>query len=228
MFYTSDMSYGLHWEWRGFGRLDSTARDRIERLTPIGVASSVVDRYVWCPGLAINVKLRQWSGGQSFKLKRLLRRCQSHDVELWEERPEEDYVMPLSPESLQSVLTELHWDHVQVSQPVDRGSLEELLAHAAPGVQLVSVAKRRRAFTTAVGETPVRVELADITEPEALTSIGIEDQLGLDEESSKEVYEWGRDAVRAVRDDLGVRLESRSYLDALAYWVRGARLVSDR
>jgi hypothetical protein len=222
------MSYGLHWEWRGFGRLDSAVRNRIERLRPFSAASSVVDRYVWCPGLAINVKLREWPGGQSFKLKRLLRRDEALDVELWEERPEEDYLMPLSPESLQAVLAELHWDHIQANRPVDRGSLEDLLTHAAPGVQLVSVAKRRRAFTTAVGDTPVRVELADITEPEALASIGIEDQLGLDEKSPRETYERGRDAVRAVRDDLGLSLESRRYLDALAFWAQGAKLVSGR
>jgi hypothetical protein len=222
------MSYGLHWEWRGFGRLDKPARDRIERLRPVGPASSVVDRYVWCPGLAINVKLRQWPGGQSFKLKRLLRRDEVHDVELWEERPDEDYLLPVSPESLQAILTELHWDHVEVSQPVDRGSLEELLAHAAPGVQLISVEKRRQAFTTTVGDTPVRVELADISEPEALTSIGIEDQMELDERSATDAFERGRDAVRTVRDDLGMGLESRSYLDALAFWVRGARLGSYR
>ena len=30
-FYTSDMSYGLHWEWRGFGRLDQAAREHIVR-----------------------------------------------------------------------------------------------------------------------------------------------------------------------------------------------------
>ncbi len=227
-FYTSDMSYGLHWEWRGFGRLDQAARERIERLQPIGVVSAVVDRYVWCPRLAVNVKLREWPGGQSLKLKRLLRRDQVLDVELWEERPDEDYSLPLSPEDLRVILSELGWEHVQVDTPVDRGSLEELLTHAAPGVRLVSVAKRRRAFATAVGDTPVRVELVDITQPEKLTSIGIEDQLGLDEGSPAERYERGRDAVCSTRDELTLNLESRSYLDALALWVRGARLVPSR
>jgi len=222
------MSYGLHWEWRGFGRLDEAARERIESLRPFGVPSSVVDRYIWCPGQAINVKLRKWPGGESIKLKRLLRRDEAVDVELWEERPDEEFLLPLSPERLSVILSELGWEHVLVDTPVGGGSLEELLAHAAPGVRLVSVTKHRRAFTAQVGDTPVRVELTDITEPEELTSVGIEDQLGLDEQSTVESYEVGRDAVRAVRDRLNPGFESRSYLDALAFWVRGARLGPNR
>ena len=222
------MSYGLHWEWRGFGLLDDAARARVEALEPIGMVSTVVDRYVWYPGLAINVKLREWPGGQSLKLKRLLRREELTDLELWEERPDEDYLLPLSPDDLHAILGELGWEHIWVGTPVDRLSLEELLVHAAPGVSLISVAKRRRAFTTAVGDTPVRVELADIATPEELASIGVEDQLGLEEGSSPEALEAGRDAVGLVRDQLGLAFEARSYLDALAFWARGARLLSNR
>jgi hypothetical protein len=221
------MSYGLHWEWRGFGRLDPSARKRIEQLPRWNVASEVVDCYVWWPGLAVNLKLRQWGGGESLKLKRLWRRDETLDVELWEERPEEEYLLPIAPEALDSIFAELGWGHVNVDSPADRLVLEDLLVHAAPGVRLIEVAKHRQTFATSVGHLPVRIELADITVPESLTSIGIEDHGGLGERSSGEELQRGCDAVCTVRDELDLNLESRSYLDALAFWARGTRLVSD-
>jgi len=221
------MSYGLHWEWRGFGAIDPGVRGQIQRLPPIGGATTVIDRYVWYPGVAINVKMREWTGGESLKLKRLLRRDEVLDVELWEERVEEDYPLPLTPEDFRSIMRALDWGHLSPIPPTDRGGLEDLLVHASPGAQLIPVTKRRQIYATAVGQVPVRIEVAEIAEPEAVTSVGIEDQLGLLGSSSPESMARGRAAVSAVRDELELGLESRSYLDALGFWARGARVVPE-
>lgn len=221
------MSYGLHWEWRGFGAVDPDELGQIQRLPPIGGATTVTDRYVWYPGLAINLKVREWTGGESLKLKRLLRRDEVLDVELWDEREEEDFPLPLTPEDFRSVLTALSWGHLPAVPPADREALEDLLVHASPGGRLISVTKRRRIYAAALGQVPVRVEVTEIAAPEAVTSVGIEDQLGLRGDSSRESLARGRDAVSAVRDELALDLESRSYLDALGFWARGARLVPE-
>lgn len=221
------MSYGLHWEWRGFGAIDPDARRQIQHLPPIGGSTTVTDRYVWYPGLAINVKVREWTGGESLKLKRLLRRDEVLDVELWEEREDEDYPLPLTTEDFRSILRALDWGHLPATPPADREALEDLLVHASPGGRLITVTKRRQIYAAVVDQVPVRIEVADIAEPEVLTSVGIEDQLGLRGDSPPELQARGRDAVSAVRDELELGLESRSYLDALGFWARGARLVPE-
>jgi hypothetical protein len=221
------MAYGLHWEWRGFGKLDATIRRRIERLQPISGGAAVVDRYVWCPGLAVNLKLRQWSGGESLKIKRLRQRDESRDVELWEERPTDEHLLPMTPESVRAVFGDLGWEHVRIDGPADREALEDLLVHAAPGVRVLSVVKRRQTFATVVEQCPVRVELTDITEPEMVTSVGLEDQMGLEADCDDVESARAREGLCAVRDDLDLGLPSLSYLDALAFWARGRKLVTD-
>lgn len=221
------MSYGLHWEWRGFGRLDPSARERIEQLPQWSAVSDIVDSYVWWPGIAVNLKLRQWRSGESLKLKRLRHRDERLGVELWEERLDDEHLLPITSETLESISAELGWGTVYADSHSDRAALENLLLHAVPGARLIKVAKRRRAFAVSVGHLPLRVELADVTIPESVTSVGIEDQAGLDDQSSKADLECSRDAVCAVRDELDLCLESRSYLGALASWARGTGPVSD-
>jgi hypothetical protein len=183
-----------------------------------------VDRYVLLPDRRLNLKSRTWSGGESLKIKRLLERDEDREVELWLEHPSEDFALPLDVATTAGILELLKLPRSGAATVASSGEWSALLERVAPAVRTITVAKRRRAFAHAAGVTPVRIELTEITEPEATASVGIEDVAGLDERSAPSLVRRAADAVAAVREQLDLRLETLSYLDALAIWAGGGRL----
>src|SRR5215813_4873427 len=90
------MAYGLHWEWRGFGTLTTDVRAQIEKLeAEFDAPERVTDEYLRIPGSRINVKLRS-KGNGSLKFKRVRVTDGATGLELWEEKPEEEYAFPIS------------------------------------------------------------------------------------------------------------------------------------
>lgn len=215
------MPYGKHWEWRGFGQLDPEIRENITRLPPAyAAAHTVTDQYLWVPGLETNIKLRTWTGGASLKFKHLLLTDVESGIELWQEHRRDDYVFPLAAEPLQRLRTQLGVDLGCADHASDPGLLAAELMRS--GVEVVPFSKLRRLFVWSGNLSDTFVELAELSTPVPLNTVGIEDRHGLCDESTSEQI---NDALRAVTDArtaLGLpgTLRTGSYLSVVADWVR--------
>lgn len=213
------MAFGLHWEWRGFGRLPQGLRREIEEL-PLKFPTSqeVTDEYLWIPGATVNVKLRF----QDLKLKRLIEK--EGPFQHWLEDESENFSFPLSG----AVVAELA-RCLGVSLPsitvdgVQRPELLAILGESRPKISRVTVVKSRwqhdltlpRSDATPDDMEPVTVELAHIHSPEATTSVGLEHP--------------NLDCLRRAWDSLGAHehLRGLSYLDAVDTWARGEQVAAD-
>ena len=218
------MAYGLHWEWRGFGRLDAAALERMRALAfPAGV-QEIVDRYIWLPHSMVNLKVRSWPGGHSLKLKRFIDEDPESGLELWAEYPDDDYELPLAAEAAVAILAELGFPSHFSTPRVDEAELVESIQGTAPEARVVAVRKRRSRAVTRAGATMVQIERADILEPEKITSIGIEDVSDLRSDSPRSVLDQAREAVCEIRDHLVPRWKTCNYLSAVDTWARNALL----
>jgi hypothetical protein len=205
------MAFGKHWEWRGFGRLEAARRRALEGL-PLKFRDSqrVSDEYLYVPGAAINVKLREGR----LKFKRLL---EARDgLERWLEDEAENYPLPLAPAAVVRLAHDLG---VRIDPPpapiAERSALVALIGSAAPGLQVVTVEKERwqREWREGASGTPVTVELAEILAPERVTSVGLE-------------HPEAAGVARAL-EALGLKpaLRHLNYLEALALWAAGRSVL---
>lgn len=216
------MATGVHWEWRGFGKGSERLLDAIRRLEDLFTRQKVVDRYLWIPRLTVNVKLR--SGVQDgLKFKRLLARVE--ELELWHEDPEELYDFPLGPAAWDRLTSELRKAGLNLqSLPEEPTDLLVTLGHLRAldeRITIVEVRKERQAWLWPGPPGAVKVELASITSPEEVLSIGLENW-GLSEEPDE--ANRGQKALLAARLELGLEseaLRALSYLDATEIWARG-------
>ena len=213
------MAVGEHWEWRGFGVVPSEARRRILTLPSqlVDPPWQLVDHYLWAPGCTMNVKLRgNASSGADLKLKRFV--AAHAGLERWLEDEQEIFAFPLAWPVLQRVI-----DGLGISVPdalvsnalaraFDRPSFLKLLNVARPPVQVISVRKARwlQALPVPGQVTPVTVELAEITAPERVTTVGVEHG---DAQAVHDALAWLE--VEALS------LYAFSYLQALEVWARG-------
>ncbi len=221
------MAYGAHWEWRGFGELDAAVRAVVEALPPVDPEPrTITDRYVWHPGLTLNIKLRSSALGERVKIKRLLEEDRTTALGRWLEDPVEDYAFPLHASAIRKVAGALGLGAPLPARLDDAPALESLLTRAHPGLRLVTVEKVRRGYLWGRPGLPVTVELAEITAPERVTSLGLEDATGLSPGADREAIDTARRAVEEVRDTLGIgrALRACSYVDAVAVWVEGGSL----
>jgi hypothetical protein len=102
--------------------------------------------------------------------------------------------------------------------PVGREEFEEIVEAAHPPVRVIQVEKLRWQYSWADGvasaEPPVTVELAEIRQPEAILSVGIEHP--------------GLEALEKAHRLLGLEPQLRriSYLEAIAIWAAGGTIRS--
>lgn len=213
------MPYGLHWEWRGFGRLEASVRHRITQLPPAyAVERTVRDRYLWRSGMVTNIKLRSWPSGSSLKFKRLVRRDTEHGVQLWSEHVDEDFAFPLHGAQIRQLGNEVG---LELPATLPRDDPVALIAELEmAGLSIITVEKVRRLYRWESGERKVFVELARVLHPERLETVGIEDAMGLAQGSALERVTAAKDAVLEGRDELRLpgTLETSSYLELLARW----------
>ncbi len=224
------MAYGLHWEWRGFGELDPLVRRRIEdlpRLIPGDLQG--VDSYYWFPGCDVNLKVRDWGSRAGVKLKRLLEVDDVAQLELWLEDEREDFPFPLRAESVSTVAAALGVEVAPPLRPMGRCSLLTLLREARPDLVVVAVHKARSLRRLGVGDRELSVELAEVTAPEHLTSVGLEDRAGLSGASSPEDQAAAKRDLLDARDALGLPggLAPLSYLAAVGAWATGRALLTE-
>ena len=224
------MALGRHWEWRGFGTVSESLRERwnsFEYALPDQQWHDMVDRYLWVPGYGMNAKMR--SGlpvGDCLKFKRL--RARWNQLQLWHEDPEDVHRFPLKWSDLRWLAQELHVE--LPSEQRDTIGFDESLdvfQKATPPVQVIEVRKHRQARTWQNGEARVQVEIAELTQPEVITSLSLESTLELTEWAEPTVMTAARDSVKQALDDLGIEnedLQGMNYVDALTVWADGDQL----
>lgn len=216
------MALGVHWEWRGFGAEPERVLESIAGLEDLFPRQEVVDRYLWIPRLTVNVKLR--SGVQDgLKFKRLLARA--GELELWHEDPDELYGFPLDAGAWERLASELRKVGLTLRRvPEHPTDLSETLDHLRTldeRIAVVEVHKERRAWLWSGPPGAVKVEVATISSPEEVLSIGLENW-GDDQEP--EDASGGQVALSAAILELGLgagALRPLSYLDATEIWARG-------
>ena len=120
------LNKGIHWEWRGFGKLLKAHRREMEAACAMPLPpTSVTDQYLWTPNSTANVKIRR----KRLKFKRLVKRMPG-GFELWEEGKHLKYKFPLDQAAIDKLETDLG---VRVPENLKSGcgSVDELIA-AAP------------------------------------------------------------------------------------------------
>ena len=220
------MALGVHWEWRGFGEGSERLSGVIRGLEDLFPRQEVVDRYLWIPRLTVNVKLR--SGVQDgLKFKRLLARAD--ELELWHEDPEELYGFPLGHAAWERLASELRKVgltlHASPEEPTDASATLDHLRAVDERITIVEVRKDRQAWLWPGPPGPVKVELATITAPENVLSVGLENWA---DEGEPDDTSRGQAALLAARLELGLEAESLrplSYLDATEIWARGRSVL---
>ncbi len=222
------MPAGLHWEWRGFGLLPDDVRQQIDSLEPqYDAPQPVIDEYLWVPGSEINLKLRSDKGG-SLKFKRLREKDKATGLELWQERKEEDYQFPVPPKAVAAMGEALGVRLPTPAGPLGREELLEALRGAGAHVKKVDVDKVRRARFLPTPDGRVIVDVAEISTPERITSIGVEHEVDLGESPSAEDLEKARRAVLfAVRTlRLQGALQLMNYGDAVKRWATDGKILA--
>lgn len=220
------MALGVHWEWRAFGEGSDRLLDALGGLEELFPRQEVIDRYLWIPRLTVNVKLR--SGVQEgLKFKRLLAR--RGELELWHEDPDELYDFPLGHAAWERLASELRKVGLTLrAHPGEATDLCATLDHLKgldERITVVAVHKDRRAWLLPGRGGGVKVELATITSPERVLSVGLENWKD-DREPGDAA--GGRAPVTAARVELGLEHESLrplSYLDATEIWARGKSVL---
>ena len=220
------MALGVHWEWRGFGRGSERLLEVVRGLEDLFPPQKIVDRYLWIPRLTVNVKLR--SGVQDgLKFKRLLARA--GELELWHEDPHEMYDFPLDSGAWERLASELRKVGLTLqSGPEQPSDLAAALVHLKAldeRIAVVEVHKDRQAWLWPGPPGAVKIELAMITSPEEVLSIGLENW---SDEQEPEEASGGQAALLTALLELGLKDESLrplSYLDATEIWARGQSVL---
>lgn len=225
------MATGMHWEWRGFGEISHALRSRFEAL-PLAYGAGtpwldVVDEYLWVPGCQINVKLRAGIE-DGLKLKRLLE-SDPAGIELWNEDPDDLFPFSRLDASAFERLSEAL--HIRLpagsSGPWDRASVLAYLERATPRPRVVVTRKRRQTRRLGQGGGAILVELAELGEPERVTSVGLENAVdlagGADEQTAaaKAALLAAIESLELTREPLAVT----SYLGALEFWSAGRTIA---
>lgn len=196
------MALSIHWEWRGFGAVSDRFRRRFDRLASVfgSEPQRIVDEYLWIPDVHVNLKFRQGTGWQDgLKFKRLAETREA--FERWNESIAEVFPFPLSRQAWQLLLAEMKADGHRPPRNAGRDEAVRFLQSIDPRIRTVVVRKERQSHRWgSLGE--VRIELAEISSPLPMTSVGLE----------AEAISHLQDAIDGLRlhDE---RLEEMNYLD---------------
>lgn len=215
------MAFGKHWEWRGFGAVGESFRDRFAGLEPAFGPQEVADHYLWVPGLQTNIKIREGEAG-GLKFKRFV--AEDGRFQCWSEDPDELYELPLQKKAWQSLAAALAATGISLGlypdRPPDGERLLALLGEAGCSILLVRKEREGRWWPGPNGR--VLVELAGIRAPVAMRTAGLESEnlrvggAGLSDGQAKEDLRAAISALRLENEPLSVM----SYMEALALWVR--------
>ena len=214
---TRPANKGIHWEYRVFGTLSKEHRARLESIcktTP--EYGGLKDRYLWSPGCVANIKIRK----KKLKLKHLLQTTPD-GFELWDEGKHLKFNFPLDRSAIELLEKDLRAEAPDVMHS-GCNSAEELTAAMSlfkPEIKSIIVEKHRSRGSFLYEDTPIQLEIAELTTPIAMTSIAVESpsREGNDDDQ-------GLRHIRGARDLLGLpdSLEIMGYMQFLDHLVRGA------
>ena len=200
-------------------------RTLFDSLQPLFSREEVTDTYVWVPKLQINLKLRAGNGDKDgLKFKRL--KDEDGDLEQWEENREEMYEYPLVVEAWKKLGEELGKLNVGLPamprEPLDREATLRLLRQADARVRLIEVTKRRKASLWSGPDGEVKVEIADISSPQTVSSVGLENwgELAAPDEAAKGTLLVARKALGTPKEPL----TPMNYLQAVGNWADGVEI----
>ncbi len=195
------------WEWRAFGiRVDPNIRRNISSL-PIkdGKSTKIMDRYICRAGCDINIKIRDED------LKEKNPNGKTHaGIEQW---TTEVYDFPISAALFGSITKALQMD-LRGREIKNGEQLISILSQVTPSVQIINVQKQRELHVWPTDDRDgALIELAEISTPQEVTTIGIEHK-SLEKVSKALQY---------------LQLASRSmkvlnYVECLRVWVEEKRL----
>jgi hypothetical protein len=169
---TTPANKGIHWEYRVFGVLSKEYRGRLESFcTTPPESGSLRDRYLWSPGCGANIKIRR----KKLKFKHLLQSTPD-GFELWDEGKHLKFKFPLDSSTIGMLEKELCTEAPGVMK-AGCSSADELTAGVSlfkPALKCIVIEKHRSRCSFLYRETPIQLEIADLTAPAAMTSIALE------------------------------------------------------
>lgn len=219
------MAFGTHWEWRGFGAVNSKFAEQFSGLKSTVSSNQVVDTYVYTPELKTNIKIR--TGYQSgIKFKRPVKFVD--DFELWTEREDDLFEFPLTKadhDRVRKILGSTELDRIS-SLPTSLKTADDALSWLSKaGFQLVKVKKEREIKVWHRAENSVMVEWACLSGPQSITSISLESEPVKYSDKRSESSELGllKSALSHLNLDK-LPLKPMNYLEVLDKWANGNKI----
>lgn len=214
----------MQWEWRVFGSIPAEFGQVFDELPLARTWQQVRDAYFLLPTIDLNLKLR--SGAEDgLKLKRCLRRAD--ELELWTDRLDDLWLMPMRREELDALAADIGLELAPRERDwLDRLDLLDLLSQANPRAPVVIVDKYRTTHRLWEDEGAVLVEVVEISRPQRIQSIAIQNAFDLADEP-EETIEAARETVQRAIRALGCehgRWQACSYVEALRAWERGEEI----
>lgn len=217
------MSYGSHWEWRGFGGVSARFVRTYASLETCIELHSVHDRYIWIPGLEVNAKFRE-GVENGLKFKRPEKK--EGDFEVWTENEDELFEFPLSDNAWKTLQTILQNTALNLPDPppsFTQEHTEQWLEQA--GCKIVEVQKERESKLLEVKCGSVLVEWTSISEPQSLISIGLENYS--ESEAEQLTSETDKQILELAVKEMGLHdepLRPVNYMGAVKEWARGNKI----
>jgi hypothetical protein len=195
------------WEWRSFDRPDPNIYKNISSLPiKVGKPINMLDRYL-CndAGCEVNIKLRD----KDLKIKSLL--CKTDTgIEQW---TTEVHNFPISASVFRKLTSALKLE-IKEREVEDGKQLLSILSHASKSIKVINVQKQRELHIWPPNsKDAVTIELAEISKPECVTTIGVEHQ-------SLEKVSKALELLQLVSASMKVL----NYVDCLKVWVDQGKL----
>lgn len=219
------MAFGLHWEWRGFGGIDSKFAERYSKLNKVISEYSVVDCYLYAPGLETNIKIRKGAeNGLKFKRPGKV----MGNYEQWLEDENEIFDFPLSKKAQKLLMesfksTELNY---KGSFPRRISNEEHTISWLKDiGCRVIEVQKKREIRKWISPEGSVLIEWTCLFKPQPIISVSLESG-SFDNPESQIALEY-LDILKSAYQDFGLNekpLCTMNYLEAVAIWAKSNKI----
>lgn len=222
------MAYGSHWEWRGFGGVSTRFAGSFTKLKSIYLPHPVTDRYLWFPGIKVNVKIRQGSEN-GLKFKRCLKT--EAEFEIWSEPEDEFFEFPLNENSWKMLVEVLKNSELKKyadnneppPRPIGKEKLENWLLER--GCKIIDVEKKRESRVWHSPEGFVLVEWSCISRPQSLVSIGLENYYP--DDGKEMMGDPDQTVLENCIESLDLYAEPlriMNYMDVLKIWARNNKI----
>ncbi|MGK7369222.1 MAG: hypothetical protein ACNS64_03315 [Candidatus Halalkalibacterium sp. M3_1C_030] len=219
------MAFGLHWEWRGFGGVNSSFADRFSKLDTLVSEYAVEDYYIYVPGLETNLKIRK---GDKNNLKFKRPGKFKNNFEQWKELENEFFEFPI-PLRAQNLLVEFlkstAIDRTCSIPPAIETTDDYLRWLKEIGCQIIEVRKAREIKEWSNAEGSVMIEWTGIYNPQSIISISLESEPFEPSESQKEAKTL--DLLKSVHNELELNempLRPKNYLEAVTIWANSNKI----